>query len=341
MIRVGIIGGGGLVACEIMKILYNHPKSEVVYATSETFESKSISQIHTCLQDMYDDIFFQKYLPDAIKEACDVIFICRTHGESSSIVKDFINSNCKIIDMGADFRLHDINNFNFWYHGAKHSCPEMLNNAIYGLPELYSTKIKNARLIANPGCYATSIILAGAPILKSKLVNSNGINIVSCSGISGAGNQPRAGFNIFMDVYRNLKPYKIGVHPHIGEIEQELKNFSPDLGPLTFIPQVVPMDRGIMSILTFTVNPEITEEIIKNCYNNFYNGSSFIKIKNSMPETKDVIGTNACLIYPKIDNHSNKLVVFSTLDNLIKGAAGQAVQNMNLMFNLSDSIGLN
>lgn len=342
MIKTGIVGGGSIVANEIMKIISVHPGAELCYVASETSTGKPVSSVHNNLQGIYDDLLFSKYSVDEISNTCDIIFICKSHGESSSFVKDFFNSGCKIIDMGGDFRLKDINNFNFWYHGAKHACPEILNKAVYGLPELYKEKIKKTNLVANPGCYATSIILALAPLLKVNLIKPNEITICSSSGISGAGREPKPGFNMFIDVYRNVKPYKIGVHPHIGEIEQELKNFSADFGPLTFVPQVVPFDRGILSNIIVSVSAQITEEIVLKCYENFYFECGFIQIlKNRIPDVKDILGTNMCAINAKIDKHSSKLIIFSAIDNLIKGAAGQGVQNMNLMFGLSDTAGLN
>ncbi|MBI5208122.1 MAG: N-acetyl-gamma-glutamyl-phosphate reductase, partial [Candidatus Firestonebacteria bacterium] len=334
MIHVGIIGAGSLVANEIIKILCNHPESKLTYVNSRTFLNKPLCSIDYTLHGKYDDLLFQEYSIKKIKKSCDVVFISRSHGESSPIVKDiFYNSSCKIIDLGADFRIKDNKHFEFWYHGAKHVCFELVKEAVYGLPELHGDKIKNARLVANPGCYATSIILAVAPLIANNFIDPLDINIVASSGISGAGREPKPGFNMFIDLYGNVKPYKIGIHPHIGEIEQELKCFSNNLGPITFIPQVVPLDRGIMSIITFKLTSEIEEDTITGIYNKFYSGCNFVKIlKNRVPEIKDVVGTNICEINPVINKHSKKLTVFSTLDNLVKGAGGQAVQNMNIMF---------
>ncbi|MBI5418126.1 N-acetyl-gamma-glutamyl-phosphate reductase [Candidatus Poribacteria bacterium] len=341
MIKAGIIGGGGLVAREIMRILYNHPECKLTYVNSETFINKSVSSIHHALLGMYDNLIFKEFSLSEIEESCDMVFICKPHGESSSVVKDIFKLNCKIIDMGADFRLNEIKDFNFWYNGAKHHCPELLGSTIYGLPELYAMNIKNAKLIANPGCYATSIILGIAPLLKEKLIDPKSITISASSGISGAGREPKQGFNMFIDVYGNIKPYKLGTHPHIGEIEQEFKKISPDLGPITFSPQVVPLEYGIMSVIMANVNSEITENKIIESYNKFYNDCNFIRInKDRIPEIKDVAGSNFCAIGAKLDMHSNKLVIFSTLDNLIKGASGQAVQNMNIMFGLPETAGL-
>ncbi|MBI4650029.1 N-acetyl-gamma-glutamyl-phosphate reductase [Candidatus Desantisbacteria bacterium] len=319
MIKTGIVGGGSIVANEIMKIISIHPEAELIYVTSETSIGKPVSTVHNNLQGIYDDLLFSKYSADEISGTCDIVFICKSHGESSSYVKDLFDSDCKIIDMGGDFRLKDVSIFNFWYHGAKHACPEILNKAVYGLPELYKEKIKKTNLLANPGCYATSIILALAPLLKDNLINPNEIIICSSSGISGAGREPKPGFNMFMDVYRNVKPYKLGVHPHIGEIEQELKNFS----------------------VIVSVSTQISEEVILKCYENFYSECGFIQIlKDRIPDVKDILGTNMCSINAKIDKHSSKLIIFSAIDNLIKGAAGQGVQNMNLMFGLPDTAGL-
>lgn len=342
-VRVGILGAASYVAGELIKLLVKHPEVEITYLESGTFVGQEIHLVHMGL--VTKNCKFPlcgSYDRNIILEQCDLLFICKAHTQSMKYVAELLDSPLKIIDLSADFRLNDAAVYEYWYK-HKHTFPEGLTKAVYGLPELNAEKIKTASLIANPGCYPTSVILGAAPLLAAGVVKADAIFADSYSGLSGAGKTPKPGFNLFVDAYDNIKPYKAGVHQHLPEMEQELQKFSDEKVQITFIPHIVPIERGMLSSISMPVTKEnLTDDDIAACYQKFYQGKDFIfqYVPSQLPQIKDVVRTNVCGIGWVYDKRTKLLVVTTVIDNVLKGAAGQAVQCMNLMYGWSETTGL-
>ncbi len=339
-VKVGILGAASYVAGELIKLLLAHPEVEITYLESETFAGQQIGAAHPGLAGLCS-LSCQYYQREEIVEECAVLFICKAHTQSMKYVAELLDSPLKIIDLSADFRLKNAALYQHWY-GQEHSCPEALSQAVYGLPELNAEQIKTAKLIANPGCYPTSVILGVAPLLKAGVVKAGAIFVDSYSGLSGAGKTPKRGFNLFVDAYGNIKPYKAGVHQHLPEMEQELQHFSEDKVQITFIPHIAPLERGMLSSIALTVTQPLTDEEISGIYGEFYSGQPFILPYASLELTqvKSVVGSNFCGIGWFYDERTKLLVVTTVIDNVLKGAAGQAVQCMNLMWGWEQTTGL-
>ncbi|MBI5788706.1 MAG: N-acetyl-gamma-glutamyl-phosphate reductase [Candidatus Schekmanbacteria bacterium] len=339
-IKIGILGAASYVAGELIKILLLHPQTEITYLESETFAGQNITLAHSFLRGLCN-LSCEKYNKDAVLSRCELLFICKSHGESMGYVVDLQDSNLRIVDLSADFRLKDAQIYQKWY-GKNHLLPQALAHAVYGLAEINSGQIKQTSLIANPGCYPTSVILACAPLIQAGVVNSQAIAVNAFSGLSGAGKTPKAGFNLFIDAFANIKPYRAGAHAHQPEIEQELQNFSQQKVQVSFIPHIVPIERGIISNIVLNANRTLSNEQIAEIYQEFYAGQPFIQIYHppQMPQISDVAGTNFCALGWYYDQRTNLLTVISMLDNVLKGAAGQAVQCMNIMYDFPQTLGL-
>ncbi|HEY6062248.1 MAG TPA: N-acetyl-gamma-glutamyl-phosphate reductase, partial [Chitinophagaceae bacterium] len=280
---------------------------------------------------------FEKYSPD-ILHSMDVVFISLPAGESMKIIPDILSARTKIIDLGGDFRLKNPACYEQYYKFV-HFSPELLNDSVYGLPELFKNDIVNANLIANPGCYATSIILPLYPALRSNIISNEGIVISSLSGVSGAGKKATLEYS-FSEVNEDIRAYKILEHQHLPEIEQVLEILTDEPISISFIPHLVPLNRGIYTTIVAELRNTINKQEVYALYEESFNDSCFIRIKKNIPRLKDVVNTNYCDIYIDLDVRNNKLILISVLDNLLKGAAGQAVQNMNIMFGLPESYGI-
>ncbi|OGS44340.1 MAG: N-acetyl-gamma-glutamyl-phosphate reductase [Elusimicrobia bacterium RIFOXYD2_FULL_34_15] len=328
MINVAIVGAKSYTGEELIKILYKHPNVKIVSLSGRMQgTTKHICEIYPYLKGKVD-ILCEDINEKKIAEQSDLIFTALPHKVSMEMVTKFYNFGKKVIDLSADFRLKDAEIYEKWYE-SKHISPELLKKAVYGLPELYRKKIKKATIIANPGCYPTTIILGCYPVLKEKIVNKKSIIIDSKSGISGAGRE-------FVKTYHspNTYAYKIGgIHRHIPEIEQELKCL------ITFTPHVIPQERGMLSTIYFKLKKSISENEIIQIYKKYYENEPFVRIVESA-QTKDVENTNYCNIAINIDKRTNNLVITSAIDNLVKGASGQAVQNMNIMSGFDEEEGL-
>jgi len=270
----------------------------------------------------------------------DVVFLALPHGISMPIAERLLVAGVKVIDLGADFRLRDPRAYQSWY-GLEHSCPRLLAEAVYGLPELKREQVAAARLVANPGCYPTSILLALAPALKQRLLALDSIIADSKSGVSGAGRGVSIGVH-FSEVNDNFKAYNVGQHRHTAEIEQELAELAGAELTVTFTPHLVPMTRGILSTIYGCLTVDLSEEEIRDLYRQFYAGEPFIQVLEAgqYPQTKWCAGTNRVFIGLKQDKRTGRLIMVATLDNLVKGASGQAVQNMNILFGLPETMGL-
>jgi len=339
-IEIAIIGGSSYVAGELLRLLLNHPEARVNFIESEHSAGQPIFQAHPFLAQL-TDLKFSPFDARRIKDTCQFAFIAKSHGSAMGFAGELLPEGVKVIDLSADFRLRDPENYARWYN-VKHSCPELLKEAVYGLPELNLGRIRDARLVANPGCYPTAAILGIAPLLSDRIAQPQGIIINACSGISGAGRTPQPGKNMFLDAYGNLKPYKANSHPHIPEIEQELSHLCQGEARINFIPYLVPLDKGIYCTSYLKLQRPVELGKLVSYYRNFYRNAPFVRIYDPgiYPEISNVAGTNFCDIGLAMDPKSQLVVAFSAIDNTMKGASGQAVQNLNLMSGLPQGMGL-
>ena len=261
------------------------------------------------------------------------------HAASAEKLGPYLKAGVKAIDISADYRLDDVSEYEEWY-GIEHPYPEYIKNAVYGLPELHRSEIHDATLVANPGCYPTASILALAPAVQENLIETNVI-VDAKSGVSGAGRKAEIQY-LYNEVNESLRAYSLSGHRHLPEITQELcKLRTSKSTTVTFVPHLVPMTRGILATCYATTNVDIDESDLQTLYKEYYTDHAFVKVVDNPPSTKQTLGSNNCLIYPTLDRRTNRLIVISCIDNLIKGAAGQAVQNMNLMLGYSEDTGLN
>jgi len=342
-INIGIIGGSGYTGLELVKILKNHKYSNISFLTSRTYKNKSVDEVFPSMQDHDENsLVFKETALKTDYENIDLLYLCLPpHSSMEHIKNNISNKSLKIIDIGSDFRINDPDSYKIWY-GKDHIVPELLKDFVYGLPEISRDLIKKSSYVANPGCYPTSVLLGLAPLLKSgqKL---NNISIDSKSGVSGAGRKLAEAY-LFGSLDNNFYAYSPQNHRHIGEMEQEIRKISGFDYKIDFTPHLLPVNRGIFSSIYCKITedqPEDLKESIVRDYNDFYKKSIFVKIlTEGIPQLKDVVGTNRCLVGISYDERTSTLKVFSAIDNLLKGAAGQAVQNMNLMFGLEESEGL-
>jgi N-acetyl-gamma-glutamyl-phosphate reductase len=338
MIKVAIFGASGYTGQELTRILCGHPKVELVAITSRRYAGQSVAEVFPYLYGL-TKVKYQNSSPADIAKICDVVFLALPHGVSMTIAPVFVGAGKKVIDLSADYRLRDIAVYEKWY--AKHTSADLFKDAVYGIPELYRKEIKQKQLIANPGCYPTSIILAMAPALKNKLVDVNTIIADSASGVSGAGRDPQIG-SLFCEVDGGFKAYKVGKHRHTPEIEQELNVLAGVNFAISFTPHLLPVKRGILSTIYANLKKEISLGELHTVYSSFYANEKFVRISSagSYPNISSVCGSNYCDIGLAIDQRTNRMIIISAIDNLIKGAAGQAVQNMNIVCGLPEDAGL-
>ena len=338
MVKAGIINVTGYAGIEIARIIQRHPEVEITCITGRSSVGKNIKEIfpHLAPIDMT--------ISEDITESVDVVFSALPHAASAERLGPLVSSGIKAIDISADFRLDDISEYHHWYK-VNHPHPDLIKESVYGLPEINRNKISTANLVANPGCYPTAAILAMAPAIKAGIIEPD-IIIDAKSGVSGAGRKASIE-NLYSEINENLRVYALDGHRHMPEIAQELRKLEPVREPsVTFVPHLVPMTRGILATCYAPLNPdnssleENPDFRIREVYKDFFNQAPFTHITERAPETKNTLGNNDCNVFPVIDTRSNRLIVVSCIDNLVKGAAGQAVQNMNLMFGLAEDQGL-
>ena len=339
MIKVGIIGATGYAGVEIVRLLQQHKDAEVVWYGSRSYIDKKYADVFANMFEIVDE----KCLDDNIEELADkvdVIFTATPQGLCSSLVNEEILNKVKIIDLSADFRIKDVATYEKWYK-IEHKSPEFIDEAVYGLCEINREKTKKARLIANPGCYTTCSILSIYPMVKEGLIDPKSIIIDAKSGTSGAGRGAKVP-NLFCEVNENIKAYGVGTHRHTPEIEEQLGYAAGEEVLINFTPHLVPMQRGILVTAYANLKKEVTYEEVKAVYDKYYANEKFVRVleKDVYPETKWVEGSNYVDIGFKIDPRTNRIIMMGAIDNLVKGAAGQAVQNMNLIFGLPESEGL-
>ena len=338
MVKIGIAGASGYTGLELIRLLVRHPGVELTVLTSETFQGQNIAEVFPSLNGIVD--LELRPLDNNIAKDCQVLFLALPHTLAMSKLPDYLQSDCKIIDLSADYRLKDPKAYTDWY-SVTHTNPELLEKAVYGLPELHRQAIQSAQLVANPGCYPTSVVLALAPLLKTDWVDLGSIISDSKSGVSGAGRKPSLTSH-FAEVNEGISPYGLADHRHTPEMEQELSALAGKSVRLTFSPHLVPMTRGMLSTVYINLNQAITDEKLVEHYRSFYKGENFIRVLNpgKFASSHHVLSSNFCDIGLKVDSRNQRLIITSALDNLIKGASGQAVQNMNIMLGLDEKTGL-
>ncbi len=338
MTRVGVVGATGYTGLELVRLLLRHPKVKLTALTSERYVGQPIWKVFPSVM-KETDLVCQALEAEPLARACDFLFTALPHKTAMEVIPGLVRKGLRVVDLSADFRLSDPRVYQEWYD--THTAPELLKQAVYGIPELHREDIRNAVLVANPGCYPTSIILALAPALRHKIIDSRSIIADSKSGVTGAGRSAVLG-SLFAEVGENFKAYKVTEHRHTPEIEQELSRAAGEKITITFTPHLVPMKRGILSTVYATLKTPVSESEILDLYRKFYSSEKFVRIRPSdlLPGTADVFGSNYCDVGVRVDKRNNRLILLSAIDNLVKGASGQAVQNMNVMLGFEESMGL-
>ncbi len=338
-LKVGIIGGSGYTGVELCRLLSTHPDCELTVITSRQYEGKAVSAVFPSLKERVLLNFSQPDL-DKISPLADLFFTAVPHKTAMAIVPFLLDKGKKVVDLSADFRIRKPEVYERWYQ--PHSCPQLLSEAAYGLPELYRDKIVQSSLVANPGCYPTSVILALAPLLSRKMVDVKTVIADSKSGTTGAGRGLNTG-SLFCEVSDSFKAYKVGgKHRHIPEIEQELASLAQTEMTISFTPHLLPINRGILSTVYADLTLDITEKELWQIYRESYDNEYFVRVADLgiVPATNEVRGTNYCDIGIMKDERNGRVIVVSVIDNIGKGASGQAIQNMNIMTGFAENSGL-
>ncbi len=328
MFSIGICGGSGYTGVELLRLLLGHPLAEIRVLTSEKSAGKKISEVFPHLRGIFEIVL----------EPLEIFFLALPHGTSQEVAAYLVDNGKRVIDLSADFRLKDPSLYEQWYK-APHRFHGLLKSAVYGLPELYRKEIKEATLIANPGCYPTGAILGLYPAIANGLINETQIVIDSKSGVSGAGRKAELSYS-FTEVNESFRAYQIAMHRHTPEIEQILGEIAGRDIKINFTPHLLPVDRGILTTIYAPLRKSLSSEEINSLYRETYKDEPFIRVLDSPPDLKYVRGTNLCDIYPVINKRTNTLIVITAIDNLVKGASGQAIQNMNIMLGLDETTGL-
>jgi N-acetyl-gamma-glutamyl-phosphate reductase len=334
--KIGVVGATGYTGSELVRILANHPETEISVITSESRAGEKFSDVHPFFKGIVDQPLHKA--DKVSKLDLDLVFLALPHGVSMEYVKQFAGKGFKIVDFSGDFRLDSPKTYEEWYN-KPHTFVEGFDTAVYGLPELFYDKIKGADLVANPGCYPTSAILPLAPLLQNKLIEPKGIIIDAKSGITGAGIKASATTH-FSNVNDNFKAYGLKNHRHTIEIQGVLDGINAGV-TLQFTPHLLPIDRGILSTTYARPTGDTNSTQLKALYEHFYKDKPFVRICDTPPAIKDVRASNYCNIYADFDERTGNIILISAIDNLVKGAAGQAVQNMNIMLGFKETLGLN
>lgn len=336
--KAGIINVTGYAGVELARILARHPDAQITSVTGRSAAGQKLGDVFPHLSEI------DLTITEEVTESVDVVFSALPHAASAERIGRALNDGVKAVDISADFRLKDLSVYEDWY-AVQHPCPEHMEDAVYGLTELHRDDVADCNLVANPGCYPTASILALAPAVKAGIIEPE-IIVDAKSGVSGAGR----GLSLkthYSEVNENLTAYSVDGHRHLPEIQQELDLLDANGGlNITFMTHLIPMTRGILASCYAPLKPgalaagDAAKGEVRELYESFYAGETFAKVVNAPPMTKHTLGNNDCVIYPTVDTRANRLVVFSCIDNLVKGAAGQAIQNMNLMFGLPEDEGI-
>lgn len=329
--RVGILNVTGYAGMELARLLWRHPSATVVGATGRSLAGKRLDEAFPHLSG------YDLMITEELKEA-DVVFSALPSAASAAACAPWVRKGVPVIDIAADFRLKKPGDFEQWY-GQPHPAPDLLEHAVYGLPELHRRQVAKARLVANPGCYPTAGILAMAPAVAEGLVTGH-VVVDAKSGISGAGRGSGSSYG-YSEVNESVQAYRVEGHAHLPEITQELAALCEGVAPsVTFVPHLIPMTRGILTTCYAPLTRPVRGAEVRELYRKFYSDTPFTKVVDVSPATKHTLGNNMCLVYPTVDERTQTLIAIAAIDNLVKGAAGQAIQNMNLMFGLPETEGL-
>ncbi len=334
MIRVAIIGASGYTGAESIRILLQHSQAELTYLTALPEECGAVEDVFPQFKGRCA-LQIEPLDLDKLSDLSDVALCCLPHKVSMGFVPKLLDAGLKVIDFSADYRIKDVAVYEKYY--VKHTDTENLKHAVFGLPELFREQIKGAKLIANPGCYPTGALLAIAPLLKENLIETETVIVNAVTGASGAGKNPSEKFH-FPNMNENLFAYGIGNHRHMPEIEQIASDVAGKKVSVLFQPHVASFDRGILSTVYCQPKQKVSSEQLLQLYNDFYEAEPFVRIRKDAPAVKDVAGSNYCHIF--VTNVKGRIVCFSAIDNLVKGASGQAIQNMNIIFDLEETLGL-
>lgn len=339
MVKVGIVGSTGYAGGELVRILLGHKDAEIKWYGSQSHVGKKYSEVYQNFFQIVEDVCIEEEM-ERLAEEVDVIFTATPQGYCASCLSESLLEKTKIIDLSADFRIKDVTVYEKWY-GIRHKSPQFIEEAVYGLCERNRMKIKNARLVANPGCYPTCTLLSMYPLAKEGLIDMNTVIIDAKSGVSGAGRGAKME-NLYCEVNENIKAYGVTTHRHTPEIEEQFGYVSGERVALNFTPHLIPMNRGILITAYAALKKKTTYEDVKALYDAYYAKEAFVRVldKEVYPQTKWVEGSNYVDVNFQIDERTNRIIMMGAMDNLVKGAAGQAVQNMNLMFGLKETEGL-
>lgn len=339
MVRVGIVGASGYTGVELARILSSHPEVEISLATSRQYAGKTLAEVFPNLRKRVD-IVCEDVATQDLADRADFFFTAVPHKTAMDIVPHLLAKGKKVVDLSADYRLRDVAVYESWYQA--HSSADLLHEAIYGLPELYRDEIAQARLVANPGCYPTSVTLGLAPLLRQHLIDPSTLIIDSKSGTSGAGRAASVG-TLFCEVADGFRAYKVGgTHRHIPEIEQELTALAGKPVTISFTPHLLPISRGILSTIYATLHGDTAAADLQALYEQTYEKAPFVRVcpAGTLPATQHVRGSNCCDIGITVDSRTGRVIVLAAIDNIVKGASGQAVQNMNLMLGFPETTAL-
>ena len=338
MLKVAVVGASGYTGVELLRILVGHPEIEICCVTSRQHEGLPINQVFSSLSG-FCELVCEPLDVTAIAKRADLIFTALPHKSAMEVVPGFLDAGCKVVDLSADYRLKDQAVYEQWYQ--KHSSPELSAEAVYGLPELYRDQLQSTRLVANPGCYPTSVILGLAPLLEKQLIDPKSLIVDSKSGVSGAGRGVKLG-SLYCEANEGFKAYGIASHRHTPEIEQELTGLANSTIRLSFTPHLLPVNRGILSTCYADLLEDKSSIELIEMFQQRYADEPFVRVMpgGDLPNIAFVRGTNFCDIGLVSDQHTGRVIVVTAIDNLVKGAAGQAVQNMNIICGFQESLGL-
>lgn len=342
-VRVGIVGGTGYTGGELLRIFYQHRGVRVTYVASRSQVGQKVDDAHPALAGCYD-LQFEPIDADRLAQACDVVFLAVPHGASMQLAAQLLERGVRVVDLGADFRLASPEAYEYWY-GAPHTEPQLLKEAVYGLPEIYREEVRTARLVANPGCFPTSVLLGIAPLVHLGIVDTKEVTVAAMTGVSGGGGTPTPLFH-FPERTENVQAYGVPGHRHTAEMEEGITHLLASRGggevAVSFVPHLVPMSRGILATLNLRLTQQMATKDVLSVMRSFYRAEPFVRVlsENVMPTTKNVQGSNYCHLTARVDERTGRIIVLSAIDNLVKGAAGQAIQNMNIMCGLDEKEGL-
>ena len=332
-IRVGIVGATGYTALETARLLLNHPDAEIVAATSRSEAGKRISEVHPMLAGRLD-VELTQLDAKSLADQCDVVMCCLPHGASAATVKELVDAGLRVVDFSADFRLSNVPVYEQWY-GVTHPWPERVGKTAYGMPEFFANEIRDADVVANPGCYPTSAILPIAPLVEDDLIQTDDIIVDSKSGVSGAGRSAKVA-TLYCETNESIAAYAVASHRHQPEIVDLVNRIAGSEISVLFTPHLTPMDRGILSTIYVKPNGASATDVM-SCWRKRYDEAPFVKVVDHLPATKHVAGTN--YVQMSARDAGDRLVLICAIDNLAKGASGAAVQNMNVMFGLNENLG--